>query len=202
MAKAGNKKKKRLSRGGRPMDAGCKRTPSGQKSRAKEAQDQNTKQIKETVVQQRIRLAAVDGVVLSEQEAESPHWGYAAGRKYFAGDLGKVGSQEALTRLQTGNDVACTWMRCRALMGYPPLTSQAANMGRVRGLAVEGMNAQWAGREAANTVMRFEGILGSAGQGCRTAFKEVFLSEEPATEAWPDHMNHLLCKALDALGRG
>lgn len=193
VTKAEKRRRKKASNGGRPRKPG-EREPNGQPSRKAKAQE-----VKSVVVDRRIRLAASKGRTISAKTADNPLLGYVAGRKYLNGDFGKIGSPEAAKRLQTGNDVAATWDKCRRIVGYPPISPQAANWGKVRGLAIEPLDAQARGRIASNTMMRFELALGQAGQGCKSAFLQVFMADEPAAEDWPPHMNALLKKALDAL---
>lgn len=204
-----NRKKRRQVRvfkTGRPMDETAIRTPSGQKSRSKAAlaamQRESEAEIKSTVIEARQRHALQSGEVLDDKEAADPHHGYPAGRLFLAGRLGKLGKEETKLLLQTGNDVAATWRQCRMVCGHPPMTPQAADMGRVRGLAIEGANAQERARRASNQIMTFERILGMAGNGCRSAFYTAFLLEDRSCESWPPHMYSILRKALQALKNG
>lgn len=199
MTKAANRKKKRLARasnGGRPRQEGA-RTPSGQLSRAGDA---NAKAIRETAVQARIRLAASEGELIDEKEALDPRRGYPAGRKCLSGHFGK--GENANKRLQAGIDTAATIRRCMGILGYPPPTSQAMDMGRVRGLPIEGLNHSQQTRIAKDVLMKIEGILGSAGNGCRSAFRQLFIQEEECCEWWTDDQNAIVVKALDALIEG
>lgn len=195
MATEEKRKQWRANRRGRKPDAGVKRTPSGQKSRSNSVKRESEQEIMSTAIQSRIRLAAVDGEVIDEKEALSPYRGSVAGRRYLSGALGK--GDVAKQRLQAGLDAAATWARCRAILGYPPLTAQAMNMGKVKGLSVEGMDLRERNQIASNTMMGFEARLGSAGNGCKTVYKEIFLNDEEGHDA--PHMNAILCKALDAL---
>lgn len=196
MAKAINRKKRLKSRAGRPCKEG-KREPNGRISRSGA---ENAAQIRETAVQARIRLAASEGELIDEKQALDPRRGYPAGRKCLAGHFG--GGQKANERLQIGIDTAATIRRCTGILGYPPPTSQAMQMGRVRGIALEGLNHSEQTRIAKNALQKIEGILGSAGNGCRSAYRQLFIQEEESCEWWPDHQNAIVVRALDALIKG
>ena len=176
MAKAQNRKRKLKSRAGRPRKEGVRRTKSGRISESKAQKEQTAQETIETAIEARIRIAAIDGEQITRKEARDPRRGYVAGRKCLNGDLGS--GPERDIRLQVGNDTAATIRRCMAILGYPPPTSQAMNMGRVRGLPIEDLNASQQARVASQTIMQIEAKLGSAGAHCRTCFRQVFIQEE------------------------
>lgn len=191
------KKRRKKSRAGRPPKEGVVRTASGRISRATAQADRNANEIRQTAVQTRIRQAAAHGEVIDEQEAISPHRGSVAGQKYLQGDFGceEIGA----IRLQRGNDIAATILKCKSILGYPPPTAQAMDIGRVKGLSLEGLNLAERVKIAVSTLMRIEGSLGSAGTGCRTRFFEVFIHDDAAALDWSAAKNAQLVKALDAL---
>ena len=211
--KAANRKKRRafkFSNGGRPRKGGMIRTDNGRISRSEEQEAMNAQEAKEVVILARIRQAAIHGEVIEREEAESPLYGYCAGRKAIAGDFGKVKkvngkvklSELAASRLQTGNDVAANWNACHINCGYPPMNSQAMNFGKAKGIAIEGINAQERGRKAEAMIMRYIGILGTIHPGAHGIFRRVFLADDETAEYFTPHMNDLLVKSLDALAKG
>lgn len=198
-AKLRRKKHVRIIRSGRPPESGVMRAESGRKSRSKLAQSETEKQVMSTVVEARMRQALLnDGEVISEKEATNPYRGSAAGRRYLSGGFGK--GEKAKARVDFGFDVAATWRKCMAINGYPAPTTKAMDMGRVRGLPIEDLNAQARSRLAANTMMSFEAKLGQAGNGCRTAFYDLFILDQGSHQT--KHMDKLLQKACDALMEG
>ena len=198
-SKAAIKRRKRnvrIIRSGRPPDRGVMRTEGGQKSRSASSIQETEREARQTVVEARMRQAKLNtGELLTEDQAKSELQGYAAGRRYLAGGFGK--GETAKRRLSTGNDIAAEWHTCRSILGYPPLTPQAANVLKIRGKTIENLDVGGRARLASNTIMRFEAALGQAGNGCKSAYVELFMRDEEGHQT--EHMDSILQKALDAL---
>jgi len=170
------------------------RTKTGQKSRSKRVLGETEKQSMSTVIQARQRHHGCNA-----DEAKNPMMGHVFGRKATAGDFGDVDSIKTKLRYEAGANYALEMHYCRLLMGYPPLTAQAMDFGKVRGIAIEGLDAQAKHTAASNRKMHLEGVLLRVSPQAKRVAVQCLLEDEESAEWWPDHMNAFLIQALDAL---
>jgi len=182
-----------MANGIRAFDNIPKRTASGRLSRSGEAIEVNEQEAMKTALEARQRRHG-----LTEKEAKDPMFGFVFGRKYRAGHLGD-GAALANQRFNAGSSYAAELVQCREILHYPPISAQAMDFGRVRGIPAESMDQAAQERIAKLWMKGFDSALFKIGIKPNMALRQCVLEDQAATEFWPQTKNDLLCKALDAI---
>lgn len=187
-----NKKARKRAQVGRPPKVDALRKPSGQVAYPRA---ERKAEIMSTVTQARTRQYG-----LVESDAGSQLAGYALGRLYLAGGLGKgINAEEAALMLQAGNRMHEDMVRYYGVvLGQQP-NVRAAEIMRVKGYGAEPRAK--AAQSAANTMMAIEGILGMVdrqGAPVRSLCKRLIVHDEDAA-SWTTSMVETVKVGLRAL---
>lgn len=187
-----NRKARKRAQVGRPPKFDVLRKPSGQVAYPRA---ERKAEIMSTVTQARIRQY---GVV--ESDAASQLSGYALGRLYLAGGLGKgISADEAAMMLQAGNRMHEDMVRYYGVvLGQQP-NARAAEIMRVKGYGNEPRAS--AATKAANQMMKIEGALGMVdrqGAPVRSLCKRLIVHDEDAA-SWTTSMVETVKVGLRAL---